>query len=179
MSCDIEKLSLQERIERGALGDNIVSIRPGLNTLDQQPSVNHTHHIDNEDLKGVIHDIHQVVSDYFYTHNSNDMLELCELLERVKQGHDTLAKTQNATSVFDRDNELLDCYYTFIFAGLGKLSGDIEKATRKHESLTGVVLKLDQLSEQTPINVMRTNSNLHTKPRTYWHFQANLPFQPK
>lgn len=135
---DPNRLSLGERVSRGEYGDNVVAFRqdqPSLDSLDQLPASSYTYPVKSPDVESVISDMSHAVRQYFYTPATVlTYSDFCALLEQIKMTVEAECERANAASVFERERELSHCYYSFIYAGFGKLEGDIETGVSPAES---------------------------------------------
>jgi hypothetical protein len=129
-NCEPDRLPLEQRLERGEYGDNVIPIgisRPSLDTLDQLPRQSYTYGIDNDDISYVIAEVNKAVRAYFYMPASCiSYVDFCRFLEEIKQELERQTTFQGAVSPYDRDRNLMACHYGFIYAGMGKLRGDVE-----------------------------------------------------
>ena len=86
---DPDRLPLEQKLERGDFGENVISIgikRPTLDSLSQLPEQSYTYPTDNSDLTGVIAEINKAVKAYFYAPaTAITYVDFCRLLEEIKE----------------------------------------------------------------------------------------------
>ncbi|MDF1796504.1 MAG: hypothetical protein P1U63_08220 [Coxiellaceae bacterium] len=147
-----ERLAIPDRVNH--YGDNVVSFKrdlPSLDSLDQQPTKSFSFELGCDHLKQVMSDINKVVYEYFYSPASvisyNDF---CNALEQIKVMADSEADENQATSPYKQERDLVHCHYSFIYAGWGKLEGDVDQgiSIESPESIESAVMLLAAIHEK-------------------------------
>lgn len=152
---DPERLPLAERVNRNHYGDNVVNFKrdkPALDSMNQQPIQNFSYNNERHDLKSIIADINSAVYMYFYSPATViGYSEFCQTLDQIKFGIDDYYDNNQSVSPYLRDRDLLHCHYGFVYAGFGKLEGDIDMgitALESVESLQSVILMLSSMDDK-------------------------------
>lgn len=152
---DPEKLPLAERVNRGEYGENVISIcgnKPSLDSLDQVKQKHFSYVVGLDDTKPLISQINGHVYTYFYNPATTQTYsEFCQCLIELKQKTDLFYLEEQASSPYLRDHELKNCHYAFIYAGFGKLEGDIDSGISPEEppeAIAAVVEMLTSIEKQ-------------------------------
>ncbi len=151
---DPERLSIPDRVNRNHYGDNVISFKrdmPSLDSLDQIRDQSFSFSQDCDDLKLVVTDINKAVYEYFYSPATViSYSDFCHALEQIKLMHDQHAQANGAPGPYERDRDLLHCHYAFIYAGWGKLEGDIDQgiSNESPESLESAVMMLAAIHDK-------------------------------
>lgn len=151
---DPERLPLAERVNRNHYGENVVNFKresPALDSMNQQPVQSFSYSIERHDLRAIIADINSAVYMYFYSSATViGYSEFCQTLEQIKLNVDEYHNINQSVSPYEGDRELLHCHYAFIYAGFGKLEGDIDTGVtvlESVESLQSVILMLSSMGD--------------------------------
>ena len=145
-----ERLPLADRVNRGDFGENVISIcgdKPTLDSLDQVKQKCFSYNVGQDDTKPLISSINGHVYTYFYNPATTlTYSEFCQCLIELKQQTDTLYEDNQATSPYQRDLELKNCHYAFIYAGFGKLEGDIDTGVSPEEPPEAIAAVIELLT---------------------------------
>ncbi len=164
---DPQRLPLSERIDRGDAGDNVLKFpsdknQPSLERLDQQSPQSFSYTVDHYDIKSLIEMVNAEVKRYFYAPATViTYSEFCQRIVQIKLEIDSVYTDGESVSPYERDQELAHCHYTFIYAGFGKLEGDIDTGKSPEESaasmasVVGLLSSMEQkmVAEKAPISI--------------------------
>lgn len=152
-SLNPERLALAERVKRS---DNVISIQrdqPSLDSMQQLPKQGFSYSLEQPDLAGIIQGVNAQVKLYFYSPASViSYSEFCQVLQQHKASVDDFYNKNQSVSPYEREPDLLHCHYSFIYAGFGKLEGDIDRgiaAPESAEALESVVMMLSGIAEES------------------------------
>lgn len=179
-----ERLPISEQIKRGEYGDNVIPLgveRPSLDVIDQLPLQSFTISLDNDDVKAIIKKINQAVRAYFYVPaTALTYIDFCQLLEAIKSDEEAAVAAFDTASIYQRDHQLLDCHYSFIHAGMGKLRGDVETGISQEsaESLEMAVAMLANLCASATTAHVHKLQHAHTAAQNLQMMLTGNPHLP-